>query len=111
MLLCRAKTVVYGSESDDECMSPASPEPPARPPTEAPPAEGPPAEGSPGMNDTEMEVANELTALQRGVPSTTRLCMLGSAPFAKLPASQVRMFFYHEKVWPGDQSCVLATTA
>ena len=41
-------------------MSPASPEPPSQP--------APECTLPPGMNDVEMEIAQELSALQRGVP-------------------------------------------
>lgn len=71
-VLCRAKSATYGSDSEDECISPASPEPPS----------------SPNMNDVEMEIAQELNALQRGVPSTTRRRLSSCSPVPKLPASQ-----------------------
>ena len=61
-------------------MSPASPEPPSQPAPECTP--------SPGMDDVEMEIAQELSALQRGVPSTTRRRLSSGSPVPKLPVSQ-----------------------
>ena len=71
--------MICGSESGEECISPASPE-------QAPQAAG---RSPPGLNDMEMEVANELRALQRGVPSTNTRRPLACSPLSEVLASRV----------------------
>lgn len=56
-ILCRTKAIAYGSDSGEEDISLASPDQAFKP--------------APGLNDMEMEIANELRALRQGIPSTT----------------------------------------
>lgn len=79
-MLHRPKPLACEPDSGEEWVSPASPD-------EAPQAK---RRSSPnGLNDMEMEVANELRALQRGVPSTTGRHPSTSRPLSELPVSRV----------------------
>ena len=81
MVLHRLKPLACEPDSGKEWVSPASPD-------EAPQAT---RRSSPsGLNDMEMEVANELQALQRGVSSTTERYPSASRPLSEMPASRVR---------------------
>ncbi|CAL5227982.1 g11033 [Coccomyxa viridis] len=75
----RLKPLACEPDSGKEWVSPASPD-------EAPQAT---RRSSPsGLNDMEMEVANELRALQRGVSSTTERYPSASRPLSEMPASR-----------------------
>ena len=78
-LLHRSKLVAHASGSSEEFVRPASPEQAFQDPQSSPP----------GLNDMEMEVANELRALQRGLPSTTGRRLSASSPLSEITASRV----------------------
>ena len=79
MVWCRPKPVACESDSGEDCVSPASP-------VSAPAAT---RKSPPGLNEMEMEVANELRAMQRGVPSTSERRPVASSPLCEISASQV----------------------
>ena len=79
MAVCRPKPIACGSDSSEERVSPTSPKSSPAATRSSPP----------GLNDMELEVANELRAMQRGVLSATGRQPVASSPLREIPASRV----------------------